>query len=127
LYTPRRYQIRTAVRLVSNALANRNGAIELPTGSGKTLIACLVAVFWKYLHPASRILLVAPSRTLVIQHFNVALWIANTLVVDRLTDQQSGNPGSLRHTLLRSDLLVTTPGILAGCLARAVVDRDVID
>jgi hypothetical protein len=125
-YTRRRYQVKAAVRAVAIALAGRNAGIELPTGTGKTLIACLAAAFWKQLRPASRVLLIVPSRTLVVQHFAVALWIAQTLTVDRLTDDQSGDPGSLRRTLLRSDLLVSTPGILAGALARGVADDDVV-
>lgn len=125
-YVRRRYQVKAAVRAVAIALAGRNAGIELPTGTGKTLIACLVAAFWKQLRPASRVLLIVPSRTLVVQHFAVALWIAQTLTVDRLTDDQSGDPGALRRTLLRSDLLVSTPGMLAGALARGVADDDVV-
>ncbi|WFU25437.1 DEAD/DEAH box helicase [Bradyrhizobium sp. CB1717] len=124
-YTLRRYQVETAIRAVEIALAGRNAGIELPTGTGKTLIACLVAALWKKLRPTSRVLLIVPSRTLVVQHFDVALWIAKSLTVDRLTDDQSGDPGALRRTILRSDLLVSTPGILAGAVARGIAD-DVI-
>ncbi|WP_167768185.1 DEAD/DEAH box helicase [Bradyrhizobium sp. MOS001] len=122
-YTLRKYQIEAALRAIEIALAGQNSGIELPTGTGKTLIACLVAAFWKQLRPASRVLLIVPSRTLVVQHFDVARWIAQALTVDRLTDDQSGDPGALRGTLLRSDLLVSTPGILAGALARGVADE----
>lgn len=124
-YTRRRYQVKAAVRAVSIALGGRNASIELPTGTGKTLIACLVAVFWKQLRPTSRVLLIVPSRTLVVQHFDVARWVAQTLIVDRITDEQSGDPGALRRALLRSDLLISTPGILAGALARGLADAAV--
>lgn len=121
-YAPRRYQVKAAVRAVMLATRGENAGIELPTGTGKTLIACLVAAFWKKLYPGNRVLLVVPSRTLVVQHFGVALWIAQDLTVDRLTDDQSGDPGSLRRSLLRSDLLISTPGILAGAMARGLAD-----
>lgn len=62
----------------------------------------------------------------MIQHFEVALWLAQIISVDRLTDEQSGDPAALRRTLLRGDLIVSTPGILAGALARGVVDHDVV-
>jgi excisionase family DNA binding protein len=125
-YTLRRYQVKAAVRAVLFALDGRNIGIELPTGTGKTLIACLAAVFWKQLRPKSRVLLIVPSRTLVVQHFDVALWVAPLLTVDRLTDYQSGHPADLRRVLLRSDLLISTPGILGGALARGLADEDVV-
>ncbi|MGY3129331.1 superfamily II DNA or RNA helicase [Bradyrhizobium sp. USDA 4501] len=121
-YTLRRYQVDAAIRAVEIALESQNAGIELPTGTGKTLIACLVAAFWKKLRPTSRILLIVPSRTLVVQHFDVARWIATALTVERLTDEQSGDPGALRRSILRGDFLVSTPGILAGALARGVAD-----
>jgi superfamily II DNA or RNA helicase len=108
-------------------MKGQNSSVELPTGTGKTLIACLAAAFWKQLRPGSRILLVVPSRTLVVQHFGVALWLAQTLRVDRISDDQSGDPGSLRRTLLQSDLLISTPGILASAIARGVVDESVVN
>ncbi len=125
-YVHRTYQVKAAVRAVTIALAGKNVSIELPTGTGKTLIACLAAVLWKHKRPDSRVLLVVPSRTLVVQHFDVARWVARMITVDRLTDEQSGDPGSLRSALLRSDLLITTPGILAGGLRRGVVGEDIV-
>jgi superfamily II DNA or RNA helicase len=125
LYSPRRYQIKAAVRAILLALQGRNDAIELPTGTGKTVIACIAAVLWKSLNPGSRVLFIVPSRTLVVQHFDVALWVARDLKVDRITDQQSGDPGALRSTLLRADFVISTPGVLASALKRGVVDDDV--
>jgi superfamily II DNA/RNA helicase len=125
-YAARRYQIKTAVQAVLCALAGRNAAIELPTGTGKTLIACLVAVLWKDVRPHSRILLIVPSRTLVGQHFEVALWVARELVVDRLTDDQAGDPGSQRRTLTRGAFIVSTPGVLASAISRGVTDAAVV-
>ncbi|MDE2134751.1 MAG: DEAD/DEAH box helicase [Alphaproteobacteria bacterium] len=126
-YSSRKYQVATAVEAVSLASAGDNSAIELPTGTGKTLIACLASVLWKATYPNSRVLLVVPSRTLVIQHFEVAQWVATEIVVDMLRDEQSGNPGSLRASLLRADLLITTPGLLAGALERRLVDRKYVE
>lgn len=125
-YTVRPYQVKAAVRAVLTTLAGRNAGIELPTGTGKTLIACMAAVFWKRLKPASRVLLIVPSRTLVVQHFDVARWVAQTLTIDRLTDDQSGDPGALRQTLLRGDLIISTPGLLASAIERGVADDDVV-
>jgi len=125
-YTYRRYQVAAALEAVRLALQGQNSALELPTGTGKTLIACLAALFWTKFKPGARTLLVVPSRTLVVQHFEVARWIMPELVIDSLGDDQSGDPGSLRATMLRAALLVTTPGIVASALERRLVDRDYV-
>ena len=46
--------------------------------------------------------------------------------IDRLTDDQSGDPAALRRVLVRSDLIISAPGILAGALARGTVEDDVV-
>jgi hypothetical protein len=126
-YAQRRYQVQTALDAVAHLSAGHNVAIELPTGVGKTLIACLAAVFWKRICPGSRTLLIVPSRTLVVQHFEVARWVAPVIRIDRLGDDQSSNPGSLRWSLMQAEFIVSTPGILASALRRGVVDQAVID
>jgi superfamily II DNA/RNA helicase len=125
-YVVRAYQIKAAVRAVAWALAGRNSAIELPTGTGKTLIACMTAVLGHQVAPGTRTWLIVPSRTLVIQHFEVARWIATSLIVDRLTDEHAGDPGAVRRTLLRSQFVISTPGILANALGRRVIESSVV-
>jgi hypothetical protein len=119
--------LRAAIEAVQAALAGYNAAIELPTGTGKTLVACLAAAIWKGLNPDSRVLLIVPSRTLVAQHFEVARWITCDLKVDRLEDQNFGHPADVRRIILRSDLLISTPGVLGNSLARRVVEREIVD
>lgn len=125
-YEARSYQLRAAVEAALAALSGRNAAVELPTGTGKTLVACLVAAFWKGLNPDSRVLLIVPSRTLVAQHFEVARWVACDLKVDRLEDQASGRPFDIRRILLRSDLMISTPGLLGSALARRIVEPEIV-
>lgn len=117
-YFARDYQVDTAIRATELIATQQNVAIQLPTGVGKTLIACLIAAFWKQISPSARVLLVVPSRMLVLQHFEVARWVAHCLQVDRLIDKQAGDPGWLWHTLMTSDLIVSTPGILASAMNR---------
>jgi superfamily II DNA/RNA helicase len=126
-YEARDYQIKAAVEVVAQAYAGKNCAIELPTGTGKTLIACIAAVLWRSLRPDGRVLLIVPSRTLVVQHFEVARWIATELRIDRISDEQSGDPGALRHTLLTADFVVSTPGVLASAMSRGAVGRDIVN
>lgn len=62
-FEEREYQLRLAERAVG-----RNTLIVLPTAMGKTVIAALVASHFLYNHRRSKVLMMAPTRPLVIQH-----------------------------------------------------------
>lgn len=62
---PREYQ--TAI---AKSAQEANTLVVLPTGLGKTIIALLVAVERLGKHPNSKVLILAPTRPLVLQHSN---------------------------------------------------------
>jgi len=61
--TPRRYQIN-----IAKTASDKNTLVVLPTGTGKTLIAVLLAIDRLEKYPDSKILMIAPTRPLVEQH-----------------------------------------------------------
>jgi len=61
----RRYQ----EAVVSRAI-ERNTMVVLPTGLGKTIIAAMIAAHRLYTYPDSKILFLAPTRPLAVQHKN---------------------------------------------------------
>jgi len=61
---PRDYQ-----QQIFETAKDNNSLVVLPTGIGKTLIALMLAVHRKKEHPLSRVLILAPTRPLVEQHF----------------------------------------------------------
>ncbi|MCK4491597.1 MAG: DEAD/DEAH box helicase family protein, partial [Candidatus Altiarchaeales archaeon] len=61
----RRYQ----EKVVSRAI-DANTLVVLPTGLGKTIIAAMVAAHRLYKSPDSKILFLAPTRPLAVQHMN---------------------------------------------------------
>lgn len=64
-FTPRLYQ-----ETILYTSAKHNTLVVLPTGMGKTAIALMLAVQRIKKHPDSKILVLAPTRPLVEQHFN---------------------------------------------------------
>jgi Fanconi anemia group M protein len=62
---PREYQKR-----IADVASSSNTLVVLPTGLGKTLIAMLVASRRLDRYPAGKILVLAPTRPLTLQHFN---------------------------------------------------------
>ncbi len=61
--TPRIYQQRIFVKATSG-----NALVVLPTGLGKTLIAAMLAVYELNKHPGSKVVFLAPTKPLVLQH-----------------------------------------------------------
>ncbi len=60
---PREYQTN-----IAKTACEKNTLVVLPTGTGKTLIAVLLAIDRLEKHPESKILMLAPTRPLVEQH-----------------------------------------------------------
>jgi Fanconi anemia group M protein len=65
-FKPRLYQ-----ELIASTAIKKNTLCILPTGLGKTFVAILVAGYRLEKFPKSKILMVAPTRPLVNQHFRV--------------------------------------------------------
>lgn len=63
-FKPRLYQ-----ELIAGTAVKKNTICILPTGLGKTFIALLVAAYRLEKNPSSKILMMAPTRPLVNQHF----------------------------------------------------------
>ena len=65
----RKYQIS-----IANQCVNKNSLVVLPTGLGKTVIAVLVSAKTLELFPEeSKVIIVAPTRPLITQHYNFFL------------------------------------------------------
>jgi Fanconi anemia group M protein len=64
-HEPREYQTR-----IAETASNSNTLVVLPTGLGKTLIAMLVASRRLARYPTGKILVLAPTRPLTLQHYN---------------------------------------------------------
>ncbi len=62
---PRSYQ-----NSIFETAKEKNTLVILPTGLGKTMIALLLSISRLKEHPGSKILILAPTRPLVEQHFN---------------------------------------------------------
>ncbi|MEM0480864.1 MAG: DEAD/DEAH box helicase [Candidatus Aenigmatarchaeota archaeon] len=63
LIEPREYQIN-----IANTAIKGNTLVILPTGTGKTIIAIIVAANRLNKYPESKVMMLAPTRPLVLQH-----------------------------------------------------------
>ncbi len=69
--------------IISNSALNKNTLVILPTALGKTIISLLVSVNILYNHKEKRILILAPTRPLVNQHWDS--FISNIKLLDKQT------------------------------------------
>lgn len=61
-------EARTYQKNISSSVYNKNTLVVLPTGLGKTVIAILVSAHYLYNYRYKRVLVIAPTRPLVMQH-----------------------------------------------------------
>jgi ERCC4-related helicase len=66
--TPAGIEAREYQRAIAKSALEANTLVVLPTGLGKTIIALLVAADRLASHPSSKVLVLAPTRPLVLQH-----------------------------------------------------------
>jgi len=109
----RKYQV-----TIANKCINKNSLVVLPTGLGKTIIAVLVSAKSLELFPeGSKIIILAPTRPLINQHYNSFL---NTLVI---TDDKFSiltgkvSPSKRAELFEASQIIFFTPQTLRNDLA----------
>jgi ERCC4-related helicase len=106
--------------IISNSALNENTLVILPTALGKTIISLLVSVNILYNYKEKRILILAPTRPLVNQHWDS--FISNIKLLDEQTVVVTGKIPPHARTIVWNNktirLFFSTP---------EVVKNDIID
>ena len=112
----RDYQINTVKQIMG-----KNALVVLPTALGKTIIALFASVLNLEQSEKSRILLVAPTRALVMQHFDsFKRFLGEKIKVGQF---DSGMNPIMRSRLLNnSHIIVSTPQIIQNDLRSGYYD-----
>jgi superfamily II DNA/RNA helicase len=123
-YKYRQYQFDISYDAICN-LMNNNVAINLPTGTGKTMIANLISVYWKYIYPSGRILYIVPTRLLLNQHREYIKWTANDLYSLKLDYGIANRSLQLDSKLKKADVIISTPELFYN--RRKVIPYEVLE
>jgi len=108
------------VKIASNCI-KRNTLVCLPTGLGKTIIAALVTAEKLISNPDKKVVMLAPTRPLVIQHFESFKKIFNLSPKDLVAI--TGNiPPTQRKDLWNKRLIFSTPQVFMNDLILGYVD-----
>lgn len=101
---PREYQ-----RRIAEVASSQNTLVVLPTGLGKTLIAMLSARLRLEKYPKGKVVMLAPTRPLVLQHYNA--FKESLKLKDDEISLMTGetDPGERSYVWLRSRFIFATP------------------
>jgi ERCC4-related helicase len=101
---PREYQ-----RKIAETASNANTLVVLPTGLGKTVIAMLVAKSRLEKFPKGKVVILAPTRPLVLQHYETFRRMLNLTEVDAAVMTGETNPVERSFLWRRSHFIFATP------------------
>ncbi len=101
---PREYQ-----QKIAEAASQANTLVVLPTGLGKTLIALLVAKLRLEKFPNGKVVILAPTRPLVLQHYNSFKEILSLQSKDIVLLTGENPPEERSYLWRRSKFVFATP------------------
>ena len=101
---PRKYQER-----IAEVAASHNTLVVLPTGLGKTMIAVLTAKLRLEKVESGKVVMMAPTRPLVLQHYNTFKSILALKDEDVFLMTGETNPEERRHLWRTAQFIFATP------------------
>ncbi len=108
---PRDYQ-----KAIFETAKENNTLVVLPTGIGKTLISFLLAVERLKKHPMKKVLMLAPTRPLVEQHFNYFKGQLPELFADIQLFTGEVHAKKRQEIFQKADIIFSTPQCIANDL-----------
>jgi ERCC4-related helicase len=103
---------------VLNKCSNRNSLVVLPTGLGKTIIAILLIVKNLQKCAKSKILILAPTRPLVWQHYNSCIELLDLKEDDIVQFTGRVAPQKRIELYIKSKIIISTPQVIKNDLER---------
>lgn len=112
----REYQVEAVKKAIKS-----NTLIVLPTGTGKTVIAALLTAEWLFMHGEdAMVILIAPTKPLVVQHEKLFRQILKIDPFD-LISLSGEYPPSKRRDLWNRKIIIATPQVVYNDLIKNVV------
>lgn len=109
--SPRDYQ-----KEIFETAKDNNALVVLPTGLGKTLIALMLSVERQKKHPGKKVLMLAPTRPLVEQHFQTYKKNLPELFADLQLFTGEVPAKQRQKTFQTADIIFSTPQCIANDL-----------
>jgi Fanconi anemia group M protein len=121
-FEPREYQ-----RKIAETASSSNTLVVLPTGLGKTMIAIMVAAARLRKFPGSKVMILAPTKPLVLQHYSTFRRSLNLEGGSFAVLTGTVDPGEREVMWLRSRVIFATPQTVYNDVRRGRVSlKDVV-
>ena len=114
----RTYQLKIARRCL-----RRNSLVYLPTGLGKTVIAALVAAERLKIYPNKKVVMLSPTRPLILHHLTTFRKILN-LAPDHLESLTGFVSPSERAAIWKKRVIFSTPQVLTNDILTSRINLD---
>ena len=120
-------QAREYQKRIADVAASTNTLVVLPTGLGKTIVAIMVAAKMLEGDPGSKVVVLAPTRPLVLQHRRAFGQGLNLPEGSMSALTGTVDPGEREHLWVRSRVIFATPQTVYNDVRRGRVSlRDVV-
>ncbi|MHA2283006.1 MAG: DEAD/DEAH box helicase [Promethearchaeota archaeon] len=107
---------------IVNSCKNKNSLVVLPTGLGKTIIGILLITRALKKYPKGKIIILAPTRPLVIQHESSCKKFLDIDTEKIISFTGKVSPDKRIHLFKNSNIIVSTPQVINNDLARGRYD-----
>ena len=117
--SPRDYQ-----QKIFETAKNKNTLVVLPTGLGKTLIALMLSIERIKKYPSKKILILAPTRPLIEQHFNYFTKNLPELFAEMTLFTGEVNAEKRKEFFQTAEIIFSTPQCIANDLSNKLYDMN---
>ncbi|MFH0861560.1 MAG: DEAD/DEAH box helicase [Candidatus Altiarchaeota archaeon] len=118
-----RLELRRYQESVISRAVDENTLVVLPTGLGKTVIAAMVAAHRLHAYPGSKVLLLAPTKPLALQHLKTFRELLNVEDMCVLTGADA--PKKRHEMWMGSRVVFATPQTIENDIVRGTTLKDV--
>lgn len=120
------FKLRAYQQAILETAKNKNTLVVLPTGLGKTAIALFLAIDRLEKFPESKILFLAPTRPLALQHFETFKKHLPELYADLALFTGKINPKKRQELWQKTDIIFSTPQCIANDVKKGKINLETV-
>lgn len=121
----RMYQITAAIKCYEKMAQGSSVVLNLPTGTGKTMVANILTLMILENNPDKYCLYIAPTRSLAWQHAEYSKWLAPRIFSCLFLEKH--NSGNIQRMMRRSRILISTPRLCANLIRSLILPQEILE
>lgn len=126
-YRKRLYQFEVAYDCLTYLEKGNNVALNLPTGTGKTLISNYVSLSWLKSRNAQKVLYITPTRILADQHDECIKWCSKSHPAVYFNSDQKYSVQEVNAKTLKNDVFISTPEYFSNLIKSDKINDNIVE